>query len=254
MLAQRRRVRLLETDPVSAPGTDRPAPGLVAGCGLVGLALLFLICYHLAIGVDTEPLGRRLTALLLAGVSAGSAAAVLVLLGRTWSLGLANVGMGLICLAVCCTAFIFVPSEPVDLARRYPLLFNALLFSLALMVWFWSWLSRVWVQQLDDGVPWTTAGRMIAPATNVAFACGVIAVAISSLMAIWPRLAVVPTMDHTIGRISAGVAGHLALLAAMLWSARKLNQPRFVVLAVLTTAAMLAFIYIRTVPLTTAVF
>lgn len=254
LCASSRRTRLLRSDPRLTLAPPPAWPGFATGCAAVGLALVTIVCYHLGVGADTQPLGPRLTALLLTAVSGGSGVALLFLAGRSWGVGLAEIGMGLICLAACCAATMAVPAEPAALTRRYPLLFNAMLFALALMTWLWSWLSCVWRQQLDEGRAWTTAGRMIAPATRVSFSCGGVALVVTSAMTAWPRLATVGTMDHTLPRVAAGVAGHLFLLLALLWCARHVRQTRFVALAALTVLSMLAFVFVRTVPLKTAAF
>jgi hypothetical protein len=61
-------------------------------------------------------------------------------------------------------------------------------------------------------------------------------------------------MDHSIGRLVAGVAGHLLLLWAVLWGAHRVRQARFTGLAVLAVASLLVFVYVRTVPHTTGAF
>jgi len=254
LLERVRRARWLRADPMLLLARSARWPGFETSCRVVGIVLLLLVCYHLGIGVDTEPLGPRWTALITAAAAGVGAAALLAATARRWSVDLAEIGAGLLCLAGACLAVILVPSEPAALARRYPMMFNAILVGLAATAWLLNWLSCVWQQQLDGTVAWTTAGRMIGPANRVAFAAGVVALLVAGIMTAWPRLSAVPTMDHTLGRIVAGVAGHLLLLAVAVWSARRVGQARFTALAVLTVALMLVFVYVRTVPLTTAAF
>lgn len=51
------------------------------------------------------------------------------------------------------------------------------LFGLGLAGIYLLWLARFWDQQLEDGVPWTTAGRLIPSARRLAYAAGAGAVA-----------------------------------------------------------------------------
>lgn len=243
------RERSLRTDPDRLLEPAPHWPGFRTSCAVVGLMLTILVGYHLILGADAEPLGRRLSALAMTGIAAGSAVALLFLLNGGWNVNLAHLGMGLIALAVCCASLIVLPDRPTALEQRYPLILNALVVSLALTCWLWNWLSCVWQQQLDGGTAWTTAGRMIGPATRMAFLVGTAAVVVASAMAVWPRRSMVGTMDHSIGRVVAGVAGHLLLIWAVLWGARRVGQIRFLGLAVLATASMVLFVYVRTAPM-----
>lgn len=254
VLRRWQRARWLRTDPGRLLEAAPHWPGFRASCAAIGLVLVLLVCYHLVLGSDAEPVGHRLAALAMTCITAGSAAALLVLLGRGWSVNLADIGMGLVCVAACCAALTVLPGKPTALPQRFPLILNALLFGLALMTWLWNWLSCVWRQQLDAGVAWTTAGEMITPATRMAFLAGAVGLAVASMMIVWPRLPMVAAMDHSIGRLVGGVAGHLLLLWAALWGARRAGQARFIGLAVLAVISLVAFVYVRTVPLTTSAF
>jgi len=246
------RSRWMRTDPDRLLEPDPRWPGFRSSCTAVGLLLILLVCYHLLFGIDAEPVGQRLGALAMAVIAGAGAVALLVLLGRGWSVNLADVGMGLMSLAVCCVTLVVLSGRPADLSHRYPLILNALLVGLALMAWFWNWLRCVWLQQLHEGVAWTTAGKMIGPATRMAFIAGTAGLLVASLMAVWPRLSAIPAMDHSLGRMVCGVAGHLLLLWAVLWGARRVGQARFIGLAVLTAVSLLAFVYVRAVPLSAA--
>jgi len=236
------------------PGESPRWPGFRPFCGILGLVVLVLGCYHVGFGAAPALVGKCLGALLMGAACGASAAAMFALVSRSWSVNLADVGLALFNVAACCVAVALLPGQPGELALRYPLIFNAVLAALAVLTWFWCWLSRVWEQQLDGGVAWTTTGRMIGPARRVAFFAAVLALLVGWLMTVWPRLPGVSTMDDSFGRIAAGIAGHLALLWAALSGARRTRQPGFVVLALLTVAGMLAFVYVRSVPLTTAAF
>ncbi|MHC4065829.1 MAG: hypothetical protein ACYSUQ_03670 [Planctomycetota bacterium] len=250
----RRRARWAHSDAVGPPADAPEWPGFRASCGALSLLLFLLVCYHLGVGFDVHPLGRRVAAILLMAASGGCGMALMFLVDRRWNLDLADIGLAHICLAACCAAVIVLPAEPVALGERYPLIFNAMVIALAATSWLWCWLSCVWQQQLDGGTAWTTAGRLIQPALRASFFSAVTALIVAWLMTIWPRLPAVSTMDHSFGRVAAGVAGHLILLWAVLWSARRTGKSSYIALAVLTAAGLVAFVYARTLPLITSAF
>ena len=66
------------------------------------------------IGPGLGALTRRLAALAMSCIAGGGAVALLVLLGRGWSVNLADIGMGLVCLAVCCATVVVLPVSPTE--------------------------------------------------------------------------------------------------------------------------------------------
>ncbi|MCH7814872.1 MAG: hypothetical protein IID40_12730 [Planctomycetes bacterium] len=253
MVHQRGIVCWLRTGAIDPPIEAPDWAGFARSCSLIGLFVVLLTCVQISVGLSADPDWRRWTAVFLAVLCGGCGVALLVLSGRRWSIDAAEVGMALICLCLCCAGQSLLPTEPAALARRSPLIFNALIVTLGVMSWFWCWLGCVWVQQLDGGTAWTTGGRMIVPAWRMSFYAGLLALASAWVMTIWPRLSGVPTMDHSLGRIASGVAAHLLILWAFLWCGRRTRRSGFVGLAVLAVASLLAFVYVRTVPLVTMV-
>ncbi len=250
----RRRQRWFAREPWRSPAPPLDWPGFTAACSAAGLLLALDVCYHLGTGFAGIPSRPRTAALVLACLAAGSGAGLLLLLRHARGGALAELGMALVSLAACCAAVVVVPDQPRALSLRYPLIFNAVLVGLAAVSWFWAWLACVWQQQLDGGQAWTTAGRLIRPARRLSFVAAFVALGAGVLMTVWPRLTVAPGMDDSLGRVTAGVAGHLALLWATLWCARRLRAGGFILLAAATVISLLAFIYLRTAPLTTAAF
>lgn len=240
----------LSLDPPPPPQTStaRWPIGLCAGL-LIGLTI-----YFLAIGFSGAGPGLRLTAALVAAGCLAAAACAFTYLRRDYSDGIADAAAALICLALAATSVAIFASGPGDLAHRYPAMLNAAMAGLSVSALLWVWLSEVWEQQLDEGRAWTVAGRLRAPVVRAAFFSAVLAVGAGFLMAIWPRLSVAAAMDHSLGRVAAGVAGHLLLLLAVLWCGRTTKRPAFISLAVFTLAGMIAFVYVRWEPLTTASF
>ncbi|MFQ5491006.1 MAG: hypothetical protein ACE5GE_09820 [Phycisphaerae bacterium] len=248
------RIRWLAEDPTQNPPHTGPWPGFTPACTALGLSVILLACYHLGVGFEVAPGGTRLVAGLVSGISLVVAVTLLLLLRAQYTVGLADVGAALICLALCCAAVVFVPGTAVSSVERYPMILNAAMIGLAVSVCFWTWMIGVWDQQLDHGQAWTVAGQMIKPASRVTFFAGLFGLVTGSLMTAWPHLADAPGMDHSFGRVTAGVAGHLCLIGAVLWSARRQHRSSLTTLTVLLVLSMLAFIYARTVPLTTAAF
>ena len=95
---------------------------------------------------------------------------------------------------------------------------------------------------------------MIIPATRVAFYASAMSLTAGAVMAVWPRLPGLSTMDHTLPRVAWGVAGYLQLIVVAVWCGRRTGRSTFLGLAALALASMLAFVYLRSVPLQTAAF
>ncbi len=247
----RKRRALLTSDPSGLLEPIGSWPGVRIACATVGLALIFLVCHQLIVPTDTQPGGYRVAAVARSAAAAMCAGAILVQVGRQWSANLADIALGLLTLAVCTLATVFVPEQPRELAPRYPLVFNALVFALALMTWFWSWLAEVWQQQLDtraaDGrePAWTTAGRLVSVNRRFALVTAVAGVVVAALMSVWPALRTVSADDDSLGRMSAGVVGHLLLLLAVRRCARWTQRAAFNILSLLVLLSMLAFVAVR---------
>jgi len=184
---------------------------------------------------------------LLASMTAGWTC--LFMSYRRWSPNSAGLGMALLTLAIVhaasLVAMLLTPNARwADYSLRIPILFNAVLFGLALMILWWRWLARFWRQQLLDGQAWTTTGRMIPYARRTAFLLSALAVLIAFHMAFWPNVA--PTVeDDGPARIGAGLA---AILLLGLINARKAHRDDSVTSATLAVALLIAaiiFLFIR---------
>ena len=140
------RVRVWEEEPrrlIEPPPTHRRLYALVvAGCVLVGVG---------AVWVPAQPLTPL--AVLLAGYACLTAG------HRRRSNAVGEIGLALVGGAVVTAANAWLP------ASQASGLLGWALGSLLLL-----WLARFWHQQLDDGRPWTTAGRLIPAARNLAYA------------------------------------------------------------------------------------
>lgn len=245
--ARRRRRRATYTDAAGLIEPEVSGPGIRVSCGAAALWLVLLTCYGLAGPVELHPGGYALGAIVLSAAAAAGGVAVFVLVTRHWSVLLADGAMGLITLAVCCGLTAFVPSEPRELAARSPMTLNAITFGLAAMAWTWSWLSRVWEQQLDDGRAWTTAGRLVSPARDFSFLVAAVALTLALLMAGWPLIPGIAALDSSRGRILFGVAGHLLLLLSILSCARRSKRAPFTGLAALVVVSLLLFLGVRAI-------
>ncbi len=226
-------------------------PGFETSAGALALLIILMVCYRLAVPSDAGAVGERLSALLTAVCAAASGVAVFSLVGRRWSTNLADVAMGSVTLAVVAFALVFVPSEPVELGRRFPLIFNAQMVALTLMTWVWAWLGSVWLQQVGVGSSdafWTTGGRLARQAQRFATFVAVCAIVVGSLMVLWPRLRPAPVLDDSFGRVVAAVFAHLLLLWVLLWSRRKTGRSAHGVLAALTVVSLVGFIVVRSQP------
>jgi len=84
----------------------------------------------------------------------------------------------------------------------------ALAVGLAIATLLWAWLTRVWQQQLDGGVAWTVAGRLIP--FNRVFALGN---ALSAVVVIW--LLALSRSPITRSGVIVGLAVHAVVLLAI---------------------------------------
>ena len=238
-------------------GLLEPIPSWSEGqvvCGVAGAVLILLLCYQLAVPADVWPgptSAGRATAVVRSAAAVVCASAILVHVGRLWSVNLADIALALLTLAACTLATVFVPDEPRELDERYPLIFNAIVFALGLMTWVWGWLAEVWHQQLDQGVPdgrdpaWTTAGRLVPVNRRFSQVTGAGGLMVAAIMSVWPALRTVSADDDSLGRMSAGVAAHLLLLLASMRCARWTRRPAFRILSLFVLLSMVVFVVVR---------
>src|SRR5690606_26505512 len=135
---------------------------------------------------------------------------------RRWSENLADVAIALMTLAV--TAAFMLGFNYPSWISGFPSILNRAVFGLALMTGVWHWLMGVWKQQLDDGKPWTTAGRLIRCLRRVGFLVGCTAALMSLHLSFWPSLPEVIERDNSTLRWIGALAANGLLLGALLFS------------------------------------
>jgi hypothetical protein len=247
IVAYRRRWRLAFENPDSLADTPQSVSGFSLSCICVALMVGFLVVFHLVVPVRTAG-SYRVTLLVTSICALGVSVSCFLVCGRAWSSGLGDAGFALLTLAVAASATMLVPSQSGALVDRYPQLFNAMIVGFAIATGWWTWLSQVWDQQLDDGAAWTTAGRLIPHAKRFAFFSAALAYLSATLMAFWPRLPGIATMDHSYGRIVSGFSANLFLLLVMLWASRRLRRITFHFLTLLVVMSGAGFMVVRMLP------
>ena len=230
----------------AAPGWS----GLPLSITLVSLFILVLSCYHLLVPVgflDSDP---RLGSLIVALSTALSAVSCFAMYRRTEQVHLAEAAMGLATFALCHLASLSVSADHLPADDRYPLLFTATIVGFALSTALWVRLATLGRADRERSKTDSITARLYPQLTRFAFLSGALGLLASAVMAIWPRLATIATMDDTLGRVCAGFAANLFLLLTVLWSARRLRRVTFHALAILTVLSCGGFILARILPLT----
>lgn len=168
---------------------------------------------------------------------------------RRWSGNTAELGIALLTTAVvswgCSLSSAFEQSADIEYADRIPILFNAILFSLWLLMGLWSWLAGFWKQQLNDGRAWTTTGRMIPYADRTAFMLIAIGALIAFQMALWPAQGMSTHADDSLARILCGAIAIALLALGALRRARRRNSTPVATLSVAIFVAMFIFVFLR---------
>ncbi|MCH8799972.1 MAG: hypothetical protein IH963_03595, partial [Chloroflexi bacterium] len=116
-------------------------PGLPLSAAMLAITVILLSCYHLLVPVVIGQRGFLLSAAIVSVSGALAAWACFVLFLRTGTAYLAEVAMGLASFSICGLATLAVPSAPVILAERYPMIFNAIIVGLAAATGLWAWLA-----------------------------------------------------------------------------------------------------------------
>lgn len=223
-------------------------PALTICVTVIATGVLLLVCYHLAVPVAVKPGGYRLAA-LMAAVSAGlTAFACFALLRTSWNASLSDSVMALTSLGLCALATVAVPGEPHAPAVRYPMVFNAMILGLAAATVLCVWLGTRPQARPDQRGTWPTVLRLGPVARRFAFLNAALALVMSAAMAMWPRWPAIATMDHTLGRVTAGFSANLVLLLVTLWASRRLHKLTFQVLTLLVLFSTAAFLVVRVLP------
>jgi hypothetical protein len=126
-----------------------------------------------------------------------------------------------------------------------PIIYTAILFALWVMMALWHWLSRVWEQQLLDGQPWTTTGRMIPYAVRTAEFLAVIGVLVAFRMTLWPTLGISPSEDDSLARILVGGLAILLPGIQHVREGRRRNSTSLATFGVAFLFAAVLFVFIR---------
>ncbi len=250
---ERARWRAVRRDPeVLLRAPDR-WPGMRGGVGAVCMLLILLICLQITAPPAHSLVGIRVGALIASACGFAAGASCFALIGRRWSMNLADVALGLTTLAAAALAVGLAPGVQNRLGIGFPVVFNAFMIAMAVMCWLWAWLGGVWRQQLDNGRAWTSAGRLILPCERFAFLAGCLAVLVGFLMAIWPRMEAVAAPDSSLGRMAGGVGGHLLLILVLIRNGRALGRTSFGILTVISVLSLVFFITVRAQPFVSTV-
>jgi len=207
-------------------------PGFRHSAALMGIVVMVLGCVLVTLPWSAP-----------GAVAAG--AAMLALCHRRWGESLADIGLGLITLAIVSLTMIGLPDRHAEASVYFPAVFSRIVGGLAVMVWFWHWVAHVWEDQLDGPTAWTTAGRLIPVSRRVGFLAGVTGVLVMTQLAVWPLLPYVDTRDNAPERWAWGLAGGLILYLALSWAARRTGKATLAWLAVLAAASLGLFILAR---------
>lgn len=203
--------------------------------GVISIALITLACLNL---------GWWATFICCGCASA----AVFYLTHRKWSEGLGDTAAALATVAVTSFAVMLAPRPGDELADVYPSMFNYAIFGMTVMTVLWFWLSRFWSQQLRDGAPWTTAGRMIPIAGRFSVIVAGLAVVVAAQLAFWPKYPQVSNTDDTTSRIVTGVIAFALLSAALFVIGVRRQSPGPIFMGLMTIALGGLFVWVRLSP------
>lgn len=207
-------------------------PGFRYSVGILAALILLLGCSQLLLPW-TGP------AAILAG------GAVLTLTHRRWNENLADVGIALITLGVVALVMMCFPQLPAWwTADAWAEVVNRILLGLAIMAGLWYWLGAFWRQQLDDGEPWTTTGRLIRTVRRVGYFVGAAGVLVSYHLAFWPVFPYGNT-DADAWRWGWGLAANGLLIMVLLLASRKTEKSTLGWLALFAVAGTIMFSVVR---------
>ena len=82
---------------------------------VVAVALIAVIGYHLATGMEADPFGRRCAAMLATADCLIGGVVLLAIAAQRWSQNPAELGLALLTLASCCAALAVLPGHPFGL-------------------------------------------------------------------------------------------------------------------------------------------
>jgi len=128
------------------------------------------------------------------------------------------------------------------------MVFNVLIVGLTAACAICLWATNRFGQHLApnssaEGSPW-----FLPAVKRFAFLNAAMAIQIALIMAIWPRLPTIATMDDSLGRVLAGLGANLALLCVVLACAYRQRRPAFHILTVMAMITTGTFLWIRMQP------
>ena len=243
----KRRTRPLLNQGKPAP-TVPSIPGVDLSVRILGVAVALLVCYHLLVPVKL-PVGGSYGPGMVAAASAALVAWAGVLLAGTIRGRVSyDVTVGLGSLALCGLATLALPSPPGPLDARYPMVFNVLIVGLTTACAICLWAANRFGQHLAPNSSAEGSLWFLPAVKRFAFLNAAMAIQIALIMAIWPRLPTIATMDDSLGRVLAGLGANLALLCVVLACAVRQRRPAFHILTVMAMFTTGAFLWIRMLP------
>lgn len=228
-------------------------PGLSVAFTLLALAISALTTYHLLVPIKLGSGGEALTGVVLAAESGLAAAATLATLRRHWSPYRADAGITLVSLSLCACATVLVPRVPTALADRYPMIFNAIMIGLIAGIIIFVFRGRKLGENANGTTEESYERRLSSWLLRFAFFNAALALVAGAMMAVWPELPTVATMDDSLGRVAVGTATNLLLVLVLIWCARRMRQSTVHGLTVMAVIATCAFVIVRLLPFASTV-
>lgn len=219
-------------------------------CAVLTGALILHGVYAFVVPMETTHFGLRLAALAGCAAALMGGVAGLSLARELHSGNLADGAFGLLAIAFGALAVSLIPSYPVSLVERYPVIFNAVIIGLALASAVCAVLARHWTLRADLDPGNEGAAMLRFHAKRGIFICGAAGVVIGGMMAFWPRLRGIAVSDFSLARVSAGFAANLLLFIVMLGCARMFLRPTYYALSGLAFVSAVAFMLMRILPFT----
>lgn len=226
-------------------GTNLPS-GLRPSLTVICLALNIAVLYHFLVPAGESSSMLRMSGLRAGFAAMGAGAGALVLLRRSWSPHLADSALGLLALGLCGIATSAVPSLRIPLDQRYPMVFNAITIGYTMAAAIYAHFSHVW--GTIDFDPQSIRHRLVPHLNRFAFFCGAAALLSAVMMCFWPGIPGIAAMDHSFGRVLAGMAAFLFLLLVVLRNSRLLRRLSFHFLTAAVALSMIAFLGVRALP------
>ena len=151
------------------------------------------------------------------------AVSLLHLVHREWNEFLAELGLGLVTVAVCARLGCLADGEDAAGDRSFA---GLVLTGLSLMTFMWHWLPRFWEQQLQGGVAWTTTGRLIPSARRLGWVAALLAAGLALRLAAEPWYAAQRGFEQQEARF-AGAVGVVTLFVCLLGSTLVMRRPQW---------------------------